>query len=807
MVTKLAIITISAGKSAAYIQDIIKNAEAGSTIKLSAGKYTFTEKVVIDRSDIKVIGAGVDKTNITVKTKGTDNATAFEVRGDGAVDSGNVLLASTKKGSTTTLTLKNLDGIKVGSIIELQQANDDAWFRKTGNDHLVGQTDLDPLREMLAKVTKIEGNKVTIASKTPYDFAADKTTVRVTEMVEKVELGGFTVTTDLGKADPFKFENTKPDYDGAVKQVATINVVSALGLDLHDIKVTNNASHGFSFSSIYEVSGDKLTTIGAHNKGGDGNGYAFLLKHAFNNTFTDLTDQDMRHSVLFGSWSAEHYNDIGISYTNRDVNFHGSPDDGNVIYVERSVLSYDSRYSHPGVSPGNPREHPNATIDKNDVKFVFFRGSGAQDHVYGANIGSDLSGGDDRDTLVGGSGKDRINGGADDDVLTGGKGADLFYFKRGFDRDTIKDFSVTSDKLDLTGTGVVSKSHLAIRQVGTSAVISLGGGDELVLNKVTASKLSSKNFTFSKAVSKGVSVELHGTDRGASGTNKNDTFKLSAGYLDDKLHIYGGAGTDSLQLIKSSGMDLRKFGKLDGIEVIDMTKTPGAGTLTISKKMAVQSDKGYLTVKVDSTGFKLATSDIKDWNLVRISGSGEVDLASTGAYVSAASGTKLNIDGGTGKDYVKGGSLADTIYGGSGDDVIEGGAGNDKLYGEGGNDRITGGLGADVLTGGAGADRFIFTSAKDSTISTSGRDTIEDFFRGQGDKIDVSAIDARADASGNQAFTFIAKENFSGTDGELRFAKSGSGTLVSGDINGDKKADFSIYVDLSVSFKEADFIL
>lgn len=796
--------TIDFGAKAADISALIKSAAAGSTIQFKAGNYTFDDKVVIARSDITILGAGVGKTNITVKAKDTDNATAFDVQGGKAVELTASLTESTVKGKTTTLKLSNVDGISVGSIIQLQQANDDDWFKSEGNTHLKA-AGTDPLREMIAKVVKISGNTITFESKspTPYNFEKGETTVSIVTVVKNIAIGGLSIKTDLGTAGRFDFTNKINKFNNS----STIEVTRATDVNLHDIEVKDNASHGFTFSSVYGISGDKLTTVGSHNKGPEGNGYAFFFKHAFNNTFTNLTDTDMRHSVLFGSWSAEHYNSFHVLSTNRDINFHGSPDDQNTIYVDRAELSYDSKYSHGGVSPGNPKIHPNSTIDANDVKFKFFRGSSAQDNIYGSNSGSDLAGGADMDKLVGGSSKDRIDGGADNDILTGRGSADLFIFKRGYDLDTVTDFSLSEDRLDLSSTGIVSKADLAIRQIGKSTVISLGGGDEVVLNNVTASKLANKNFIFSKAVSKGVTVELMGSERGATGTNKNDVFKMSPGYLDDKLHLVGGAGTDTIQVIKGSSLKLTGFGRLDGIEVIDMTKAPSVGTVTISKKTALQSDKGYLTVKVDSTGTKIATTDIKDVDLVRISGSGPVKLDNDGAYVSAASGTKLNVTGGTGSDHIDGGSAADKIDGGGGNDVIDGGKGKDVLSGGSGSDRITGGLGADVLIGDSGADRFIFTSTKDSTVPASGRDTITNFYRSQGDLIDVSPIDANTKKAGSQAFSFIDKDVFSGKAGELRYEKSGAGTLVTGDVNGDKKADFSIFVDQLITFKASDFIL
>jgi Ca2+-binding RTX toxin-like protein len=142
----------------------------------------------------------------------------------------------------------------------------------------------------------------------------------------------------------------------------------------------------------------------------------------------------------------------------------------------------------------------------------------------------------------------------------------------------------------------------------------------------------------------------------------------------------------------------------------------------------------------------------------------------------------------------------------SGNDRITGGSGNDRLEGFAGNDTLIGRWGGDMLFGGTGADTFTFKSVKDSTTSL-GRDTIYDFSASQKDKIDLSAIDARTDASGNQAFSFIGTAAFSGKAGELRYEKAPSDTYISGDVNGDKVADFTIRLDDRVTLLKTYFML
>ncbi len=238
--------------------------------------------------------------------------------------------------------------------------------------------------------------------------------------------------------------------------------------------------------------------------------------------------------------------------------------------------------------------------------------------------------------------------------------------------------------------------------------------------------------------------------------------------------------------------------------------------------------------------------------------------ANAGATVLSLTGNGFNntIVGGAGNDTLNGGAGADVMAGGTGNDVyyvdnaadkvnegagqgtdtvfasvsyalqagqeveflranagatglsltgnefnntIVGGAGNDTLNGGTGADVLVGGTGADVLTGGAGADTFRFTALADSTVAVGGRDTIMDFVGG--DRIDLHLIDANASLTGDQAFSFIGTSAFSGAAGQLRYAASGGNTLISGDVNGDKVADFSILVSGAHAFGASDFVL
>ena len=150
---------------------------------------------------------------------------------------------------------------------------------------------------------------------------------------------------------------------------------------------------------------------------------------------------------------------------------------------------------------------------------------------------------------------------------------------------------------------------------------------------------------------------------------------------------------------------------------------------------------------------------------------------------------------GTGND------AGNIILGGGGNDILAGNGGNDQISGGAGNDLLRGGAGADILEGGVGADKFVFASVLETTAGNR-HDVILDF-KGGADKIDLSAIDADSRAYGNQAFHFIGGNDFTGVRGELHVVNG----VVSGDINGDRVADFEIQLANAAPVTAADFVL
>jgi Ca2+-binding RTX toxin-like protein len=197
-----------------------------------------------------------------------------------------------------------------------------------------------------------------------------------------------------------------------------------------------------------------------------------------------------------------------------------------------------------------------------------------------------------------------------------------------------------------------------------------------------------------------------------------------------------------------------------------------------------------------------------------------VDLAALTASGGEALGDTIegdieNVNGTSAGDTFIGSAAAnqlkgfggnDVLAGRGGDDILHGGAGLDILDGGTEADSLYGGADRDILTGGTGADRFVFSAIADSMVGT-GADRITDFSHAQGDRIDLSAIDANTGVAGNQAFTFIGVAAFTHHAGELGFSQSGGVTTVSGDVDGDGVADFAVTLTGMINLAIVDFAL
>lgn len=163
----------------------------------------------------------------------------------------------------------------------------------------------------------------------------------------------------------------------------------------------------------------------------------------------------------------------------------------------------------------------------------------------------------------------------------------------------------------------------------------------------------------------------------------------------------------------------------------------------------------------------------------------EVDLSVQGPIVAKVGGQEE--DTLHNMEAVIGGLAGDTLTAAAGKSLLAGGEGNDTLIANGGDD---------ILMGGRGADIFVFKSVADSPFNDPSR--ITDFDYAEGDRIDLSAIDANASQDGFQALAFSDESPAAhsvwysvGADYGLWYAPP----AIRVDVTGDAAEDMMIFVE------------
>ena len=164
-------------------------------------------------------------------------------------------------------------------------------------------------------------------------------------------------------------------------------------------------------------------------------------------------------------------------------------------------------------------------------------------------------------------------------------------------------------------------------------------------------------------------------------------------------------------------------------------------------------------------------------------------------------------------EKVIGSGQGDSLLGDGAANFFFGSSGNDRLYGRGGadyldagpnSDRIEGGVGGDDLIGGSGADEFAYTALGQS--QNGAIDIIRDFSHADGDKIDLSNIDAKAHSAGEQAFHFNGTGLFSG-EGQVRYEQANGDTFIYANASTAGGPEVVIKLDGLHDLVASDFIL
>ena len=347
------------------------------------------------------------------------------------------------------------------------------------------------------------------------------------------------------------------------------------------------------------------------------------------------------------------------------------------------------------------------------------------------------------DNITGDIGGDHLWGGTSDDMMSGGGGADTFMFWEGHGNDTITDFNIADDKIDLAWfDNAITWSELQAEmtdQNGSTVIdLSQWGGGTITIQNVDPSDLTAAMFNLHPLV----------------GTDGADTIHSEAG--DDTMT--GRAGADTFVIGEADGNDtITDFSAAEG-DRIDLSAfyqeitwedlqaamknvADDPGTTEVDETAVVidlgQWGGGTVTLEgVTSSELTAEMFDLPDGSGGKYRYGSEIDNEVDGTRGDdVIYGTEGNdaIRGYQGVDWLFGGEGKDRLKGGEGDDVLFGGEGNDRLKGGDGDDLMIGGMGDDKMTGGADADTFLFHDDH-------GNDRILDFNASEGDKIDLTTL-------------------------------------------------------------------
>jgi|GEM_PF-3354108 len=779
------IYTVSTSIKTSDLEKLLNTANDFATIQFGPGKYILTEQVDVYRGDLTIKGAGEHSTVFETNFSYQKPQSAFLFVGD---IGDTTKLKNSVAAGTKTITVQDASIFKVGDEIRITQENDDAFLNQAIPVSLASDPYIDPtvkaniiangtlygniannplvdshnLRSTLTVIDRIEGNTIYLKDPVAFNMTGGLAEVQKVEALDNLILSDFTVQSNLPPANTASMTNL---YPNAIDCDA-IGFYYVQGTEVSNVSILNPVSHGLEFSYSYDVKVDNVTIVGAQNKGDGGAGYGLNLNETQQSEFTDLTILDTRHGVVFGSWGAEIGNTIHVAQTNRDVNYHGGPDSGNIVTIDQSIINNYTSSAGGSVIGSFWTMHPYTNIGSNTTKVTYAVSQKANDILTGTDYGAYLRGGAGQDTLIGGLGRDVLIGDTQADTLTGGKGADYFVFSNEMAgwgaTDTITDFNrEEGDKLVFFKTGVtLTTANVHIVALGLDTKVYVDGLDSIVLLKnVAPSQVTLNDIVLN---TKPYSDNPADWSKNYVGNQVNDTFTGT----NAAENFNGGGGNDTVDYSAS----------VYAVMIDLQYRTASGGFAQGDVLTSIENIKG----SNDAIARDQLIGDIYDNKLYGqqgndfLEGGLGADVLDGGAgwdtarYTKSSAGVSINLatninTGGDaqgdmlyGIEGVLGSGFADTLKGGSGNDTLNGAAGNDVLYA---------GAGSDTLTGGAGADRFVLDSGVTS------KDTITDFNKLE-DILDLSLLLPNFNPLTQLITDFI------------QITDSGTGSIVKVDLDG-----------------------
>jgi Ca2+-binding RTX toxin-like protein len=481
-------------------QDTIISYLTPSTGSITGGSNSGTLFQNIELVDITT-GSGNDTINILATTGGNVNTNINVVdagAGDDTIVGG---LSSWFFGNdgndniTGSNNNSNLGGGN-GDDYLLGLGGDDVLFGGDGDDYLNGGPDLDVMYGGLGNDLFDVNTLDDVVSEQPdagidlvYASMSDYT---LGDNVERLQLFGSTANTGTGNSlDNALYGNQLNDTlaglggdDYIYGGLGADSMIGGLGNDIYDINtladiVVENPNQGIDL--VYaSVSGytlgdnvERLQLYGSQANSGTGNSLNnALYGNLLNDTLSGLDGND----YIYGGLG----NDSMIGGKGDDI--YDVDSLGDIVVEIPGAGGVGLGANAAGLAEGKDLVYASVsgyTLAANIERLQLYAGANSGN---GNELDNLIQGNQNDDTLNGGAGNDRSIGGRGNDVLTGGSGNDTFFFGVSTDIavgtfadlgiDTITDFTVGQDKIELGGSIFTFASNNGVLGLNDFAIVS-----------------------------------------------------------------------------------------------------------------------------------------------------------------------------------------------------------------------------------------------------------------------------------------------------------------------------------------------
>jgi len=336
------------------LNKLIQTVPDNATIELPSGTLDIYEPIIINRSNISIIG---DKTVLLSHLQNSQKAIISIIGMKG------------KQIGTTLTTLYNTNKIDINTtqkimpkdLLLIEEANDKKFvFEILGSKRWYKK--YPTLRSEIIEVERYDKGQVLtqFVSKTLLD-----STARVFKIhpVTNITLKNITIDS-IFKADNLKhiYKNVAPKLfiDGIYLHYASY-------INLQNIAILNSGSNPLNYERAYNCYGEKIYINGATNKGKKGNGYLRFNK-SFHIHLSHVTVKNIRHIAF--QWASA-YNSINDLYSEVDVNFHGGASHNNSVEnvhfnVDKKLHKWGKVYITPANASWAPPDFKTNRVEETE---------------------------------------------------------------------------------------------------------------------------------------------------------------------------------------------------------------------------------------------------------------------------------------------------------------------------------------------------------------------------------------------------------------------------------------------------------